>query len=71
MLALKVTPKKQIFLFFILLPSISLTLFKSNFDLEEFELMTLLMTDKFILNLSIQIHLKVEKELSLVQGLDS
>ena len=29
-----------------------LTLFKSNFDLEEFELITLLMTDKFILNLS-------------------
>ena len=30
-----------------------LTLFKSNFDLEEFELMTLLMTDKFKTNLSV------------------
>ena len=30
----------------------SLTLFKSNFDLVEFDLITLLMTDKFILNLS-------------------
>ena len=52
MLALKVTPKKQIFLFLILLLSISLTFFKSNFDLNEFELITLLITDKLILNLS-------------------
>ena len=52
MLALKVTPKKQIFLFLILLLSILLTFFKSNFDLKEFELITLLITDKLILNLS-------------------
>ena len=52
MLALKVTPKKQIFLFLILLLSNSLTFFKSNFDLNELEFITLFITDKLILNLS-------------------
>ena len=50
--ALNVTPKKQIFLFLTLLLSIWLIFFKSNSDLKEFDLITLLITDKFVLNLS-------------------
>ena len=49
--ALNVTPKKQIFLFLILLFNISLTFFNNNFDLNEFELMTLFIIDKLVLNL--------------------
>ena len=48
--ALNVTPKKQIFLFLILLFNISLTFFNNNFDLNEFELMTLFIIDKLVLN---------------------
>jgi len=51
-LALNVTPKKQIFLFLIFLLSISLTSLSSNLDLNEFDFITLLITDRSVLNLS-------------------
>ena len=46
--ALKVTPKKQIFLFFNLLFNILDILFNKIFDLFSFDLITLLITDKFV-----------------------
>ena len=52
MLALKVTPKKHIFLFLILPFKISKTLFNNKTDLLSLDLITLLITDRFVLNLS-------------------
>ena len=49
--ALNVAPKKQIFLFLILLFNMRLTLFSNSFDLWVLDLITLFITDKSILNL--------------------
>ena len=52
MLALKVTPKKVIFLFFIFLLKISLILSSERFDLFYFAVITDFITDKVELNIS-------------------
>ena len=52
MLALNVTPKKDIFLFLTLFFNIKLTLFCIISDLILFDLITLFITDKLVLNLS-------------------
>ena len=50
--ALKVTPKKDTTLFLILFFKIKLTLLCNISDLSSFDLITLFITDKLILNLS-------------------
>ena len=52
MLALNVTPKKDIFLFLTLFFNIKLTLFCNISDLISLDLITLFITDKLVLNLS-------------------
>ena len=52
---------EKFFLFFILLLRISSTFFKSNFDLNVFDLMTLLITDKFVFR-----HYRIKKSAPVV-----
>ena len=52
MLALNVTPKKDIFLFLTLFFNIKLTLFCNISNLISLDLITLFITDKLVLNLS-------------------